>query len=63
MIRVFVDELDDPHGDQPYEESPSVWICRRCSAEIYHRDSLCCHCKRADTLARRLGHLEGPDDE
>lgn len=63
MIRVFVDELDDPHGDQPYEEFHGVWICRRCSAEIYHRDSLCRHCKRADMLARKFGHLEELDDE
>ncbi len=63
MIRVFVDELDDPNGDQPYEESSGVFICRRCSAEIYHRDSLCRHCKRADTLARKSGLLEELDDE
>jgi ribosomal protein L40E len=63
MIRVFVDELDDLHGDQPYEESPNVWICRRCSAEIYHRDSLCRHCKRANTLTRKFGYPEEPNDE
>jgi ribosomal protein L40E len=63
MIRVFVDELDDANGDQPYEESPNVWICRRCSAEIYHRDSLCRFCKCADTAARKFGLLEEPDDE
>ncbi len=62
MIRVFVDELDDLQGDQPYEESPGVFICRRCSAEIYRRDSLCRHCKRADTLQQRQ-QQEEPDDE
>jgi len=52
-LRVLADELDDPHGDQPYEESPGVWICRRCAAEVHHRDALCRHCKRANTYARR----------
>jgi ribosomal protein L40E len=63
VIRVLVDELDDPYGDQPYEESSGVWICRRCSANIYHKDSLCRHCKCADTLARKFGLLEEPNDE
>jgi ribosomal protein L40E len=62
-IRTLVDELDDPYGDQPYEESPGIWICRRCAAEIYHRDSLCRHCKRADTLRRNLEYPEESDDE
>jgi hypothetical protein len=62
VIRVLVDELDDPYGDQPYEESPGVWICRRCSADIYHQDSLCRHCKRADTVRRRCSNLEEDED-
>jgi ribosomal protein L40E len=63
VIRVLVDELDDPYGDQPYEESPGVWICRRCSADIYHQDSLCRHCKRADTMARKFRFSEELNDE
>ena len=63
MIPVLIDELDDPQGDQPYEESPNVWICRRCSAEIHHRDSLCRHCKCVDTAARKFGRLEELNDE
>jgi hypothetical protein len=63
VIRVFVDELDDLQGDQPYEESPGVWICRCCSAEIYRRGSLCRHCKRADTLACKFRLSEELDDE
>lgn len=68
MTRLFIDELDDPRGDQPYEESPGIFICRRCAAEIYHYDSLCRHCKRIDTFQRRRQQRqqhqpEEPDDE
>ena len=62
MIPVLIDELDDPQGDQPYEESPNVWICRRCSAEIHYRDSLCHRCKRADTLRQRQQQEELGDE-
>lgn len=50
---VLEDDLDDPNGDKPYEESPGVWICRRCAAEIRSSQTLCRHCKRARTFARR----------
>jgi len=67
---ILDDDADDPQGDQPYEESPGVWICRRCAAEISHCDSLCRHCKRADTYQRRQqqdhwdeGKEEEQDDE
>lgn len=64
ILRTLADELDDPYGDQPYEESPGVFICRRCAAEILHRDSLCRHCKFADTIrCRQQDQLEEPDDE
>jgi predicted amidophosphoribosyltransferase len=63
MRPVLEDELDDPHGTKPYQESPGVWICRRCAAEIRHKDALCRHCKRARTIARRHHQLEEPDDE
>ena len=67
MRRLIIldDDADDPQGDQPYEESPGVWICRRCAAEISHCDSLCRHCKRADTYQRRQqrGSWAGEEDE
>jgi len=64
-LRILMDELDDSDGDQPYEESHGVWICRRCAAEIYHRDSFCRYCKRADTHMRRRqrGHWEEKEEE
>jgi hypothetical protein len=49
-MRVLVDELDDPHGILPYQESPGVWICRRCAADIRHEDALCIRCKQREKL-------------
>ncbi len=54
MIRVFEDDLNDPYGTEPYKESPGIWICRQCAADIHHKDALCGHCKRAHQLEELL---------
>lgn len=63
MIRVLVDELDDPWGDQPYQESPGVWICRRCADEIKHRAAFCRRCRQQRQREQELEEVEEPTDE
>jgi ribosomal protein L40E len=71
ILRTLADELDDPYGTKPYQESPGVWICRRCAAEIDHRAPLCNRCERTAMIRRRqeqgqpvdMEMEEGLDDE
>jgi len=60
-MRLMYDDLDDPHGNQPYKEG-DVYICRNCARELEFRAAYCYSCARRHSIRARLEEMERHED-